>query len=216
MSPEAKKNIRLAKDIISWVILIVISLTFVYSIYSIHNDLKDGKRDGMFVLGYQPMYVKTGSMEPYMMTNSIAIAKKIDSIEDISVGDVVTYHITGSDNNLLRITHRITAIEGDLIYTKGDNNNVSDGFPLKIDNIKSKVVMVINETAWIAAKWETPTGKVMLISFGIGILLCLYLLNTLWSKIPFPWREADLAESNLENIEAEVVQSKESINNDIT
>ncbi len=200
MSTGIKKGIRIFKDVMSWFLLAVILLSFIYVAHNIYNDMKDGTRDGVFFFGYQPIYVLSGSMEPYMMTNSVALTKQVTSMDEINVGDVVTYHIESGEGKLLRITHRIIEIDGDFIYTKGDNSPSADGFPLTIENIKAKVLFVVNLTAWIASKWETTTGKVMLISFGIGILIIIYWLNILWSKIPFPWREEDkLPESKVEN-----------------
>lgn len=191
MSTGMKKGIRIFREVMSWLMLVVILLSFVYVVYKIHDDMKDGTRDGVFLFGYQPIYVLSGSMEPYMMTKGVALTKQVKSMDEISVGDVVTYHIRSEEGKLLRITHRITEIDGEYIYTQGDNSPAADGFPLTIDNIKAKVLFVVNATAWIAAKWETTTGKIMLISFAAGILLGIYWLNVLWSKIPFPWRADD-------------------------
>ena len=113
-----------------------------------------------------------------MMTNGVALTKEVDSLDDIAVGDVVTYHVMNDNGKKLLITHRIIAIDNGQIYTKGDNNNVDDGFPLSIDNIEAKVVGVFNGTAWLAAKWQTTRGKVMLICFVVAIVLLCYTLKT--------------------------------------
>ena len=84
---------------------------------------------------------------------------------------MVTYHIESDSGKLLRITHRIIDLDGDKIYTKGDNNNVADGFALTMDNIEAEVVGVWNGTAWIAQKWQTTAGKVMLICIPVFLIL---------------------------------------------
>lgn len=171
---EKKEENKLQK-IFSWVLLIVMAGLLVFTIFRVAESRKTG--EGVFLLGYRPVLVLTGSMEPYMMTNGIALTKEVDSLDDIAVGDVVTYHVLNDDGKKLLITHRIIAIDDGRIYTKGDNNNVDDGFPLTIDNVEAKVVGVFNGTAWLAAKWQTTTGKIMLISFFVAIILLCYTIK---------------------------------------
>ena len=106
-----------------------------------------------------------------MLVNSIALTKQVTSLDEIAVGDVITYHMESDNGRDLRITHRIIAIDNEKIYTKGDNNYVDDGFYLTMDNVEAKVITVFNQTAWIAARWQTTAGKVMLISIPVCMIL---------------------------------------------
>ena len=169
---KEKKEESKLQAILSWVLLIVMAGLLVFTVFRVAESKKTG--EGVFLLGYRPVLVLTGSMEPYMMTNGIALTKEVDSLDDIAVGDVVTYHVMNDNGKKLLITHRIIAIDDGLIYTKGDNNNVIDGYPLTMDNVEAKVVGVFNGTAWLAAKWATTTGKIMLICFLAAIILLCY------------------------------------------
>ncbi len=169
---KEKKEESKLHAIFSWALLIIMAALLVFTIFRVAESRKTG--EGVFLLGYRPVLVLTGSMEPYMMTNGIALTKEVDSLDDIAVGDVVTYHVMNDNGKKLLITHRIIAIDDGLIYTKGDNNNVDDGFPLTIENVEAKVVGVFNGTAWLAAKWQTTTGKIMLICFLAAIVLLCY------------------------------------------
>lgn len=169
---KEKKEESKLHAIFSWALLIIMAALLVFTIFRVAESRKTG--EGVFLLGYRPVLVLTGSMEPYMMTNGIALTKEVDSLDDIAVGDVVTYHVMNDNGKKLLITHRIIAIDNGLIYTKGDNNNVDDGFPLTIENVEAKVVGVFNGTAWLAAKWQTTTGKIMLICFLAAIVLLCY------------------------------------------
>lgn len=169
---KEKKEESKLHAIFSWALLIIMAALLVFTIFRVAESRKTG--EGVFLLGYRPVLVLTGSMEPYMMTNGIALTKEVDSLDDIAVGDVVTYHVMNDNGKKLLITHRIIAIDDGLIYTKGDNNNVDDGFPLTIKNVEAKVVGVFNGTAWLAAKWQTTTGKIMLICFLAAIVLLCY------------------------------------------
>lgn len=177
MDKTEKKEKSKLGEIFSWVLLIVMAILLAITVFRVVESKKTG--EGVFLLGYRPVLVLTGSMEPYMMTNGIALTKEVDSMDDIKVGDVVTYHVNNDEGKKLLITHRIIAIDDGKIYTKGDNNNVDDGFPLSIDNIEAKVVVVCNATAWLAARWQTTSGKIMLISIPLGIIFMVYALK-LW------------------------------------
>lgn len=171
-----REKIHKLNDIFSWVLLIATSIMLVFTLYTVATTPKG---EGAFLFGYRPVFVLTGSMEPYMQTNGICLTKKVDDMTDIAVGDVVTFHIQGETGKNLNITHRIVSINNGIINTKGDNNNVTDDLPLTIENIDAKVVAVFNQSAWLIEKWETTTGKVMIISFALAIIFAYLTLKTL-------------------------------------
>lgn len=194
-----REKLRKLDDIFSWLLLIVTSALLVFSIYTVKTTPKG---EGAFLFGYRPVFVLTGSMEPYMLTNGIALTKQVDSMDDIAVGDVVTFHVASEEGRQLKITHRIVAIENGLINTKGDNNRVDDNLALTIDNIEAKVVAVFNQSAWLIEKWETTTGKVMIISFGLAIIFAYVSL-----KLIFTSRKEEQNEENGKIIDTEAVKA---------
>lgn len=170
MKQKIKRIYKKIDNIFSWFFLIAMIALAVYTISSVTQAKKTG--DQVFVFGHRPVFILTGSMEPYMMTNSIAITKEVTDISQLEVGDVVSYHVNTEDGKTLRITHRIIGMENDLIYTKGDNNKVEDGFALTIDNIEAEVTVVFNQVATLIAKWQSSTtGKVFIISAVLAIFL---------------------------------------------
>ncbi len=172
-----RKKLHKINDIFSWVLLFATALMLVYTLFTVAQAKKTG--EGAFLFGYRPVFVLTGSMEPYMLTNSICLTKEVDSMDDIAVGDVVTFHVEGQSGNDLNITHRIIEIKDGIINTKGDNNSVSDDLPLTIDNIEAKVVCVFNLSALIIDKWETTSGKVMVICFSLSVIFAYYCLKNM-------------------------------------
>jgi signal peptidase I len=72
------------------------------------------------------LYVKTGSMEPTIMTGDLIIVNV--NPRSIEQGDIITFR--KPDQPEVLITHRITAVNGNLITTKGDNNLISDGWEI--------------------------------------------------------------------------------------
>jgi len=196
-----KEKTKKLREVLSWVLLIAMCGLMVFTIYNARVAMKTG--ESKFLFGYRPVLVLTGSMEPYMMTNGLALTKQVDSMDDLELGDVVTYHLYDENGDLMRnesglpirITHRIIAIDGEKIYTKGDNNNVDDGFALGIDNIEAEVVGVFNGTAWLVNKWQTTSGKVMIIAFPLAFILLVCTLDML--------RKAKKAEESKESEEAD-------------
>lgn len=167
------------KNVMSWIILAAMVALLIFTSVNAYKAQKTGESN--FLFGYRPVLVLTGSMEPYMMTHSIALTKEVTSMDQLEVGDVITYHVETTDGRLIRITHRIIGIDGDIIHTKGDNNNVADGYGLTLDNIEAEVLTVFNQTAWLAAKWQTFAGKVMIISFSI-FLISFYISVKYWLR----------------------------------
>lgn len=196
-----KTKWKIVKEITSWIVLIAMVVLLGFTTVNAIKAQRTGESN--FLFGYRPVLVLTGSMEPYMMTNSIALTKEVTSMDQLEVGDVVTYHMMTEANKLIRITHRITAIDGELIYTKGDNNNVADGYALTLDNIEAEVTHVFNQTAWVAAKWQTTTGKIMIISFTLCLVCLIVALDV---SISTRRKEKEEAAMRAE-IEAEVAES---------
>lgn len=72
------------------------------------------QKEEFYIFGYRPVLVLSGSMEPYMETNSIAIVQKT---KDINEGDVVMFRIDEDT----RVCHRAVDIDAEgNITTKGD------------------------------------------------------------------------------------------------
>ena len=100
----------------------------------------------MFFLGYKPVYVESGSMEPALKTGEIVLFKQCN-YDEIREGDVilfrtaqgyVTHRLVGVDANALR--------EGNSSYliTKGDANPIEDPFRLDPDHIEGRMVRLWN------------------------------------------------------------------------
>ena len=86
------------------------------------------------VLGYHPIVVLSGSMEPTYKIGSVIYYKKVE-LKALKEKDVITYETkTGK-----YVSHRIVNINNELIETKGDANNVSDVNKVSYESVKGKV-----------------------------------------------------------------------------
>lgn len=106
------------------------------------------QKDEFYVFGYRPVLVLSGSMEPYMETNSVAIVKKT---KDIQEGDVVMFRIDEDT----RVCHRAVDIDAKgNITTKGDNNEVADFDKVTKNMIEGKVVARLNFLSGLIGKFR--------------------------------------------------------------
>ena len=106
------------------------------------------QKDEFYVFGYRPVLVLSGSMEPYMETNSVAIVKKT---KDIQEGDVVMFRIDEDT----RVCHRAVDIDAKgNITTKGDNNEVADFDKVTKNMIEGKVVARMNFLSGLIGKFR--------------------------------------------------------------
>lgn len=96
------------------------------------------------VLGAQTYTVLTGSMEPGMPAGTM-IAVRPASIDDVLVGDVVTYQIRSGDPAV--VTHRVVGTTsstggGRLLLTRGDANDADDP-PVQSEQLRGTVVLAV-------------------------------------------------------------------------
>lgn len=172
-----KKRAAVVSNIISWMVMIALFLGLLVTVFNVVESKRTG--EDVYFLDHRPIVVLTGSMEPTMRENSIIISEKVESIDELHVGDIITYHVE-VDNEIIRVTHRITSISEDgLIRTKGDNNSVGDAYPITIDNVQDRTVFIMNWVATLVEKWQSGTaGKIQIIApVVLFILVAWYFSN---------------------------------------
>ena len=121
---------------------------------------------GLFIAGIRPYVVQTGSMEPTYPVNCICFVNRNKSLEEISVGDVISFRI-GKE---IVVTHRVTSISGNEYTTKGDANLTEDSDPVTAENYIGKIVFMIPKIGYIPNFLHTRKG---LITAVVVILLLL-------------------------------------------
>lgn len=102
-----------------------------------------------FLFGYRTAFVLSESMEPNIPVASLLIEKKYseekqtDTQSELMIGDIITFRTDNGEKGM-RVTHRIVKVQGDKIYTKGDNNPVMDPWFIMRDQVESRVVYVFS------------------------------------------------------------------------
>ncbi|MBO5389942.1 MAG: signal peptidase I, partial [Lachnospiraceae bacterium] len=115
----------------------------------------------------------SGSMETSIKTGSVAIVNDKYAYDKIDVGDVIAYKVM--DNTL--VTHRVIDMQDGVLETKGDNNEVSDGFVVNQENYKGLTVISIPYLGYLFAWIQTKKGLILTVTFVCAALLLEYAID---------------------------------------
>lgn len=135
------------------------------------------------LVGFVPLTVLSGSMEPTYHVGSLIYVKKVD-YRDLKAGDVITFTL---DDKNTYATHRIIQVVPDedepevlRFATKGDANDAPDGTLVLYKNVVGTPVFTIPKLGYVANYIQNPPGTYIAIS-GAAILLLLMFLPDLFS-----------------------------------
>lgn len=124
--------------------------------------------------------VKSGSMEPVIMTGGIVVIHPSTSYE---VGDIITFQSSGAD---IPTTHRIrsTYVEDGktLFVTKGDANEDADTEPASRDDVIGKVLFTVPYVGFVLDFARRPLGFALLIVLP-ALLIIIDEAEKIWIEI---------------------------------
>ena len=101
---------------------------------------------------YRPlmsMYtIVSPSMNPIIKVYDVVVNIKVNNIDDIQVGDIITYISESPNSEGMRITHRVISIietddETKEFITQGDNNSNPDTLSVSFDKVLGKEIFII-------------------------------------------------------------------------
>lgn len=113
--------------------------------------------------------IVSGSMEPAIKTGALVVTNS--NVSSLSPGDVIAFE--SPENSKDTIVHRILTIDSNGIYTKGDNNNVSDNWVVSYNNVKGKILFSIPYVGQISSSVRTPLGFFIVIGIPSLIIAAL-------------------------------------------
>lgn len=130
-------------------------------------------------IGFEPMVVLSGSMEPTYHTGSLLYIKHVDQT-DIEVGDVITFYI---DVDTL-VTHRVIDIdaENSTYSTKGDANEIADNNAVSYGDILGEPVFNIPKLGYLAQKLSGISGKIIYGTVVVVVLILMFLGDIVFSN----------------------------------
>ena len=124
-----KRFIKIVTDILLVIVLVIAAVLYIPRL-----------------MGLKTYKVLSGRMEPEYHVGSVVYVEK-SSIDDIEVGDVISFYI--NDNTV--VTHRVIDKDNDTesFHTKGDANETEDGGSVAYDKVVGKVVLNVPYLGYI-------------------------------------------------------------------
>jgi len=128
------------------------------------------------IMGMQAMAVLTGSMEPNIHVGAIVFVKQTPW-DELKVGDVVTYNLTGGTY----VTHRVVAKDetAQTVTTQGDANETADSLPVPYSNILGRMSFEVPELGYISIYARTPLGIAGICAVVLIVILLIFLPDAL-------------------------------------
>jgi len=134
------------------------------------------------VVGYKPVAVYSGSMEPKISVGSLAFDRAIPA-SDVAVGDVITFSDPYVKGRL--VTHRVIDIlqtpHGLAYRTKGDANPGRDPWTIRLAGQVGRVSFSVPVVGYILFYSHTREVRGALI-FLTALLLVFAMLRRIWRK----------------------------------
>jgi len=146
---------------------ILLGVSVAAFIFALAFNILSKDNENIFIFGYKPYFIASGSMEPEYKVNMAVIIKNVN-FETAKVGDAIAFK--GIDDKT--IFHRIIAIEEGGFITKGDNNECVDSAYVTKEKFIGIGVYKTNILNIIINKLSSIRGIIFYIVFPI----CSYLM----------------------------------------
>ena len=161
-----KKTNQIKNRIISTSVTIVLFLAIALCLFVMFQVFTQGYAS---IGGYSMFRVATGSMGESIPIQSLIIVKRVD-IQELEVGDIVTFSSKMPDMAGMTITHRVVEKEvteqGEIrLITRGDANPSIDSHYLTADNLIGEVIWCSGNRNFFADFISFFTGKVGFLAF---------------------------------------------------
>jgi signal peptidase len=134
------------------------------------------------VVGYKPVAVYSGSMEPSIPVGGLALDRAV-AAHDVRVGDVITFSDPYVKGRL--ITHRVIRIlqthHGLAYRTKGDANSARDPWTIRLSGQVGRVSFSVPVAGYVLYYAHTREVR--------GALICLVALFLLVGTLRRIWRK---------------------------
>jgi signal peptidase I len=134
------------------------------------------------VVGYKPVAVYSGSMQPSIPVGGLAVDRAI-AARDVRVGDVITFSDPYVKGRL--VTHRVIGIlqtpHGLAYRTKGDANSARDPWTIRLTGQVGRVSFTVPVAGYVLFYAHTREVR--------GALICLVALFLLFGMLRWIWRK---------------------------
>lgn len=162
-----KTGLETVKSILSYTLLVVLLALACFLLYV-------GISSKLYALkgpSFKPMFslytIISPSMEPNLRVNDTIVDKRVSKIEEIKVGDIITFISTSDTSAGLVVTHRVLDIVTEngvkKLRTKGDNNNSPDSNLVEEKDVLGRVILKIPQLGKIQFFLSRQNGWLLLI-----------------------------------------------------
>ena len=174
-SEKGKKPPKKWKKVVGWVLTALLVLALIFAVILV-VQVKSSNMP--FIFGYATFYVLTPSMEPVIHVGDVIIDENVNSIEDLQVGDIITYHGREGDFAGKTVTHKIQRIEGDKIVTRGVSTmNVKDDPAITFDDVIGRYVKTSAFLTTVYSIFTSKYGFLFIVFIPLIILLIVQIVN---------------------------------------
>jgi signal peptidase len=137
---------------------------------------------GLTVLGYRPVAVYSGSMQPSIPVGGLAVDRAV-AARDVRVGDVITFSDPYVKGRL--VTHRVIGIlqtpHGLAYRTKGDANSGRDPWTIRLAGQVGRVSFTVPVAGYVLYYAHTREVRGALITL-VALFLLFGMLRWIWRK----------------------------------
>ena len=166
---EKNKKINLFKIV---GIVVKTALFIFLAMFALVVCLQRFSDNSISIFKYRMFSVASGSMKPKYNSGDVILCKEVD-MDDLKVGDDITYKGKSGTFKNKTVTHRIVKIEEESgkfqFYTKGIASTRIDPIVTE-DQVYGKIIMEFKFLSWLYKFITTPTGFYMCIFIPIVIL----------------------------------------------
>ena len=128
---------------------------------------------GLYILGFKPYVVLSGSMEPTIKTGSLCIINQNIKYDDIKEKDIIAFRF--NDGTL--VTHRVYKKTKNGLTTKGDNNKNTDKNIITKNNYVGKNIFWIPKAGYVVGLVQSTKGKIIFITIIVLLLVSGFLFG---------------------------------------
>lgn len=143
-----KETFTFISTIISWTIFTLLIICAALLLYYFISTQIYARKGDKFEPKFSLYTIISPSMLPNIKVYDVIVNFRVDSPEEIKIGDVITFTSTSTESMGATVTHRVVSISkdenGNYSYqTKGDYNLVEDSSSVEYNNIIGRVGMKI-------------------------------------------------------------------------
>lgn len=163
------------KKIVGGILTAIIILALIFCVVLV-VQVKTSKKP--FLFGYATYVIVSGSMEPELHVGDVILIKKVNGIEELKVGDTITYFGKEGDFAGKTVTHRIVRIEGNTIVTKGiSQQSVKEDPAITYNDVIGKYAKTSSFLTAVYTAFTSKYGFLFIIFIPLLILLFVQVIN---------------------------------------